>query len=68
VFVTCLAAIAVECYANDIQPGMLSRIQANATRQNLSNVKAVLGTQSDSGLPARSLDYLLMVDVYHDLS
>jgi hypothetical protein len=47
---------------------MLSRIQANATRQNLSNVKAVLGTQSDSGLPARSLDYLLMVDVYHDLS
>jgi len=55
-------------YANDIQPGMLARLQANAARQNVTNVKAVLGTQSDSGLPTRSLDYLLMVDVYHELS
>ncbi len=55
-------------YANDIQAGMLARLRANAARQNVGNVKAVLGTQSDSGLPARSLDYLLMVDVYHELS
>ncbi len=55
-------------YANDIQPGMLTRLQANAARQKLSNVKAVLGTQLDPGLPARSLDYVLMVDVYHELS
>jgi ubiquinone/menaquinone biosynthesis C-methylase UbiE len=55
-------------YANDIQPGMLARLQASAARQNITNVKAVLGTQSDSGLPTRSLDYVLMVDVYHELS
>ena len=55
-------------YANDIQAGMLARLQANAARQNVTNLKPVLGTQSDSGLPTRSLDYVLMVDVYHELS
>jgi len=55
-------------YANDIQAGMLARLQASAAKQKLANVKTVLGTQSISGLPAHGLDYLLMVDVYHELS
>jgi ubiquinone/menaquinone biosynthesis C-methylase UbiE len=55
-------------YANDIQPGMLARLQANAVSQGLTNVKTVLGTQTDIGLPAGALDYVLMVDVYHELS
>jgi ubiquinone/menaquinone biosynthesis C-methylase UbiE len=55
-------------YANDIQAAMLSRLQNNATAQKITNIKTVLGTQSDSRLPAATLDYLLMVDVYHELS
>jgi SAM-dependent methyltransferase len=55
-------------YANDIQPGMLARLRANATAQKVANLKTILGTQADPALPARSLDYVLMVDVYHELS
>jgi len=55
-------------YANDIQPGMLARLQANAAAQKVTNVKAVLGTQTETGLPAGTLDYVLLVDVYHELS
>lgn len=55
-------------YANDIQPGMLARLQANAAAQKVTNVRSVPGTQTETGLPAGSLDYVLMVDVYHELA
>jgi ubiquinone/menaquinone biosynthesis C-methylase UbiE len=55
-------------YANDIQPGMLARLKTNAAAQNVANVKTILGNQRGSGLPAGSLDYVLMVDVYHELA
>src|SRR4051794_11747183 len=55
-------------YANDIQPGMLARLRANAAAQGVTNLKTILGNQRESGLPAGSLDYVLMVDVYHELS
>lgn len=55
-------------YANDIQPGMLARLQANAAAQKVTNVKSVLGTQTETRLPAGTLDYVLMVDVYHELA
>lgn len=55
-------------YANDLQPGMLTRLQANATAKKLRNVRTILGAQDDTRLPPSSLDYVLMVDVYHELS
>ncbi len=55
-------------YANDIQAGMLTRLQANAAAQKVTNIRTILGTQEETGLPSRSLDYVLMVDVYHELS
>ena len=55
-------------YANDIQPAMLTLLSRKASAQKVSNIKTVLGTQADSRLPAGALDYLLMVDVYHELS
>jgi len=55
-------------YANDIQPGMLVRLKKNAAAQKITNVKTIVGTQSSSGLPAGSLDYVVMVDVYHELA
>ena len=55
-------------YANDIQPGMLERLKANAKAKGLKNVVAVLGTESDPKLPSQSLDLVLLVDVYHEFS
>ncbi|MDQ2950489.1 MAG: class I SAM-dependent methyltransferase [Acidobacteriota bacterium] len=55
-------------YANDIQPAMLTRLQRNATAGNITNIKPILGTQTDPRLPPGTLDYVLMVDVYHELS
>lgn len=55
-------------YANDIQRGMLSRLEENAAGKKLTNIKTVLGTQHDTGLPANALDYVLLVDVYHELA
>ncbi|MGH9664324.1 MAG: class I SAM-dependent methyltransferase [Bryobacteraceae bacterium] len=55
-------------YATDIQPAMLTRLRAQAERENLSNIRTVLGTETDPKLPADKLDLILMVDVYHELS
>jgi len=55
-------------YANDIQPGMLDRLRANAAAQKVANIETVLGTESDPKLPAGKLDLVLMADVYHELS
>ena len=55
-------------YANDIQPGMIQRLQANLKREGLDNVIPVLGTETDPKLPAGQLDLVLMVDVYHEFA
>jgi ubiquinone/menaquinone biosynthesis C-methylase UbiE len=55
-------------YANDIQQGMLDLLSKRVTKSKLTNVSTVLGTQDDPKLPADTLDLVLMVDVYHELS
>lgn len=55
-------------YAEDIQPEMLRRLKQNATDQKLSNIQTVLGSEADPKLPLNSLDLIIMVDVYHELS
>jgi ubiquinone/menaquinone biosynthesis C-methylase UbiE len=55
-------------YANDIQPGMLDRLNANASAQHVGNVVTILGTESDPKLPAAKLDVVILVDVYHEFS
>ena len=55
-------------YAVDIQQGMLDLLQRAVTRERLTNVIPVLSTESDPRLPEQSLDLVLMVDVYHELS
>jgi ubiquinone/menaquinone biosynthesis C-methylase UbiE len=55
-------------YANDIQRGMLERIEANAAAQHLTNVVTILGSETDPRLPALKLDLVLLVDVYHEFS
>jgi SAM-dependent methyltransferase len=55
-------------YAEDIQPGMLERLNSNATAQHVGNVVTVLGTETDPRLPAGKLDLVVLVDVYHEFS
>jgi tRNA A58 N-methylase Trm61 len=54
-------------YANDVQPEMLEILRANIAREKLTNVVPVLGTVSDPKLPAGAVDWVLLVDVYHEL-
>jgi SAM-dependent methyltransferase len=55
-------------YANDIQPAMLDRLKRNAVARNVTNIRTVVGSQTDPRLPTHTLDYVIMVDVYHELS
>ena len=55
-------------YAEDVQPGMLSRLRQNAAKAKLSNVETVLGSETDPKLPSNTLDLILLVDVYHEFS
>jgi ubiquinone/menaquinone biosynthesis C-methylase UbiE len=55
-------------YASDIQAGMLTLLQQNATRAKVDNVIPVLGANDDPKLPAGSIDLAIMVDVYHEFS
>lgn len=55
-------------FANDIQFPMLERLRKNAAAHNINNIETVLGTESNPNLPAHTLDMVIMVDVYHELS
>lgn len=52
----------------DIQEGMIRLMKKNIEDRNLKNVEFVLGTPTDPKLPSKSLDLVLMVDVYHEFS
>jgi predicted methyltransferase len=54
-------------FAVDIQPEMIDLLKRNVEKAGLTNVVPVLGTAEDPKLPASSLDWILMVDVYHEL-
>ncbi len=55
-------------YAVDIQSGMLELLKTAVARERLTNVVPVLSTEDNPRLPDESLDLVLMVDVYHELS
>lgn len=62
------AGLSGKVYANDIQPEMLRQLRRNMEQRHLTNVEPVLGAIDDPKLPPRSLDLVLMVDVYHEFS
>ena len=53
-------------YANDIQPGMLDKLRELASQEKITNIVPVLGTETDLKLPAGQMDWVLLVDVYHE--
>jgi cyclopropane fatty-acyl-phospholipid synthase-like methyltransferase len=55
-------------YGVDLQPGMLQKLQENAKAVGITNVVPVLGEPADPKLAAGSVDMILMVDVYHEVS
>jgi len=52
--------------AVDIQPEMLSFLTNRMAVLGVTNVVPILGTVSDPHLSARSVDLVIMVDVYHE--
>jgi len=53
-------------YAEDIQPEMLERVRTRAKEDGISNIRTVLGTETDPRLPIGGIDLILLVDVYHE--
>jgi len=54
-------------YAVDIQPEMIDLLKRNVEKAGLTNVVPVLGAGDDPKLPTDALDWILLVDVYHEL-
>lgn len=54
--------------AVDIQQEMLDVMAARIERGNVQNVELIQGAENSPNLPADSVDLILMVDVYHELS
>ena len=55
-------------FANDVQPQMLNMLARRLSNSRITNVTLIEGTLDDPKLPAASVDLVLMVDVYHELS
>jgi len=53
--------------AVEIQDEMLATIRRRAAALKVTNVEEIKGSETDPKLPARSVDLVLMVDVYHEL-
>ena len=55
-------------FANDVQPQMLNMLARRLDNSKITNVTLIEGTFDDPKLPPASVDLVLMVDVYHELS
>ena len=54
--------------AVDIQQGMLDRLKARMVETDVKNVLPILSLPDDPLLPAGKVDWMLLVDVYHEMS
>ena len=55
-------------YCEDIQPEMLDIMQQLAAEEDLTGIEPVLGTFTDPKLPAGEVDWIIIADVYHEMS
>lgn len=55
-------------YAVDIQREMLDIMDYRIDASGISNVETVLGTETEPGLAANSVDLIFLVDAYHEFS
>jgi len=54
--------------AVDIQPQMLYMLRERMEEQGVENITPILGSFHDPRLPEKSVDLMLLVDVYHEFS
>ena len=55
-------------YCVDIQPEMLDIMQQLAARDGVTGIVPVLSEPDDPKLPAAELDWIILADVYHEMS
>jgi len=55
-------------YGQDIRQSLLDGMMKNMRERGVKNVRPVLGTAEDPGLPPDALDLVLLVDVYNEFS
>ena len=55
-------------YAVDIQPQMLAAMEKKKEQGPVSNIKLIRGSEKSTNLPENSVDKVLIVDVYHEMS
>lgn len=53
-------------YAVDIQPEMNAILAENCRKEGIENVEIILSEEADPKLPTESVDWMLLVDVYHE--
>ena len=57
-----------QVYATDLQPQMLALIKQKIDAAAIRNIEMILGSETESRLPAGAVDLAIMVDVYHELA
>ena len=55
-------------YCEDIQPEMLEIMERLAGEEGVTGIEPVLGTPSEPRLPTDALDWVIIADVYHEMS
>jgi ubiquinone/menaquinone biosynthesis C-methylase UbiE len=55
-------------YCEDIQPEMLEMMQQLASEEDVTGIRPILGTFTDPKLPAGEIDWVIIADVYHEMS
>lgn len=56
-----------EVWAVDIQPEMLDELERRAAAEGIDNIVSVLGEPDDPLLPEEMFEWILLVDVYHEI-
>jgi len=51
--------------ANDIDTASLNYLEKRCSKENISNVKIILGTSNDAKLPQNKVDLVLITDTFH---
>jgi len=55
-------------YGVDIQPEMLEMLEGYCAKEGIENVEPVLGDMDDPKLPDNTLDWIILVDTYHEFA
>ena len=55
-------------YCEDIQPEMLDIMRERAAAEGVPGVEPILGAPDDPRLPAGAIDWVIIADVYHEMS